>query len=91
MQGINGTLLAESQNIAMFRKIAVIIFISLIRFYQTCISPFFFASCCRFYPSCSEYAIEAIELYGPVKGTFLGMKRILRCNPLHPGGYDPVK
>jgi uncharacterized protein len=74
----------------MFRKISVKIFISIIRFYQICMSPFF-APCCRFHPSCSEYAIEAIELYGPAKGSFLGMKRILRCNPLHPGGYDPVK
>ncbi|MGV8059572.1 MAG: membrane protein insertion efficiency factor YidD [Smithellaceae bacterium] len=75
----------------MFRKIAVKIFVAIIRFYQICISPFFFTPCCRFYPSCSEYAIGAIQTYGPVKGSFLGMKRILRCNPLHPGGYDPVK
>jgi putative membrane protein insertion efficiency factor len=75
----------------MPRKILTKIFIFIIRLYQTCLSPFFFAPCCRFYPSCSEYAIEAIKIYGPAKGSFMGIKRILRCNPLHHGGYDPVK
>ncbi|PKN79040.1 MAG: membrane protein insertion efficiency factor YidD [Deltaproteobacteria bacterium HGW-Deltaproteobacteria-1] len=65
--------------------------VSMIRLYQTCISPFFFAPCCRFHPSCSQYAIDAIQLHGPVKGGCMGIKRILRCNPFHPGGYDPVK
>ena len=45
---------------------------------------------CRFYPTCSNYAIEAIEIYGPLKGSFLTIKRILRCNPLGGKGYDPV-
>ncbi|HNZ64918.1 MAG TPA: membrane protein insertion efficiency factor YidD [Smithella sp.] len=66
-------------------------FVFIIRVYQTCLSPFFFAPCCRFHPSCSEYAIEAIKMYGPAKGSFMGVKRILRCHPLNPGGYDPVK
>lgn len=65
--------------------------ILIIRLYQACLSPFFFAPCCRFYPSCSEYAVDAIKMYGPFKGSFMGIKRILRCHPLHPGGYDPVK
>jgi putative membrane protein insertion efficiency factor len=64
-------------------------FVILIRTYQICISPFL-SPCCRFYPTCSEYAIAAIRRHGPFRGTFLGMKRILRCHPLHPGGYDPV-
>jgi len=45
---------------------------------------------CRFYPTCSAYAIQAIEKYGAFKGSFLALKRILKCHPLHPGGYDPV-
>lgn len=75
----------------MLGKILKNFFIFLIRLYQACLSPFFFAPCCRFYPSCSEYAIEAIKMHGPFKGSFMSIKRILRCHPLHPGGYDPVK
>ncbi|HEY4687357.1 MAG TPA: membrane protein insertion efficiency factor YidD [Candidatus Subteraquimicrobiales bacterium] len=51
----------------------------------------FYPSVCRHYPSCSQYAYEAIEKYGPFKGTFLFLKRLLRCHPFSPGGYDPVK
>ncbi|MBQ4498342.1 MAG: membrane protein insertion efficiency factor YidD [Spirochaetaceae bacterium] len=61
----------------------------LIRAYQIGISPFLPKSC-RYYPSCSHYAIEAINKYGPFKGTLLASKRILRCHPFHEGGYDPV-
>jgi hypothetical protein len=75
----------------MLREILTKYFIFLIRLYQTCLSPFFFAPCCRFHPSCSEYAVDAIKMHGPLKGSFMGVKRILRCHPLHPGGYDPVK
>ncbi|MBQ7037029.1 MAG: membrane protein insertion efficiency factor YidD [Clostridia bacterium] len=46
---------------------------------------------CRFYPSCSVYAMEAIEKYGACRGSFLAFRRILRCHPWNPGGYDPVK
>jgi uncharacterized protein len=46
---------------------------------------------CRFYPTCSQYAIEAIEKYGALKGIFIAIKRILRCNPFNKGGYDPLK
>ncbi len=65
------------------------LFILLIRGYQwiTASRP----QVCRFYPSCSNYAKEAIEQYGIVKGVFLGTKRVLKCHPLHPGGYDPVE
>jgi hypothetical protein len=75
----------------MLRKALANVFVFIIRLYQACISPFFFAPCCRFYPSCSQYTIDAIKLHGPAKGSYLGVRRILRCNPLHPGGYDPVK
>ena len=65
------------------------IFILLIRFYQKFISPLFPAQC-RYYPTCSQYTLEAIQEYGAIKGTYLGIKRILRCHPFHEGGYDPV-
>ena len=60
-----------------------------IRFYQKFISPLF-PACCRFTPTCSQYALEAIEKHGVIKGFFLAFKRILRCNPYSKGGYDPV-
>ena len=63
--------------------------ISLIRLYQWVISPFI-GSCCRFEPSCSEYAIEALRVHGIFKGSWLALKRVSRCNPLAECGYDPV-
>ena len=63
--------------------------ILLIRGYQTFISPLL-GPRCRFYPSCSQYALEAIHRFGPVRGAWLAMQRLLRCHPLDPGGYDPV-
>ncbi len=63
--------------------------ILLIQFYQVCISPRH-PGCCRFIPTCSAYAKEAIEKYGVIKGGKLAIKRILRCRPGKPGGYDPV-
>ncbi|MEG0257760.1 MAG: membrane protein insertion efficiency factor YidD [Christensenella sp.] len=65
------------------------VILALIRFYQKAISPYF-RPCCRFTPTCSQYAVEAVTKYGALKGTFLAIKRILRCNPLFKGGYDPV-
>jgi hypothetical protein len=57
--------------------------------YQTLLSPLWPASC-RFYPTCSAYAREAIEKYGLVKGCWLAFRRIIKCHPFHPGGYDPL-
>lgn len=65
------------------------VLIALIHGYQHYISPLTPPSC-RFYPTCSHYTAEAIEKYGAVKGSWLGIRRILRCHPFHPGGYDPV-
>ena len=66
------------------------LFLSLIRFYQKAISPAFPARC-RYYPTCSRYAYEAITKYGAIKGGWLALKRFLRCHPFHKGDYfDPV-
>jgi putative membrane protein insertion efficiency factor len=61
----------------------------LIRFYQNAVSPYF-APSCRYIPSCSAYAYEAVQKYGVFRGTALAFKRLLRCHPFRPGGYDPV-
>lgn len=61
----------------------------LIRFYQRFISPMLPPSC-RFTPSCSQYTFEAIQIHGFFRGTWLGLRRISRCHPMNPGGYDPV-
>jgi len=66
-----------------------IILIGLLRAYRLVISPLF-GPCCRFQPSCSCYAIEAVERHGALRGGYHAIRRILRCNPLHPGGLDPV-
>nr|WP_173298088.1 membrane protein insertion efficiency factor YidD [Thermanaeromonas sp. C210] len=63
--------------------------ILLLRFYQRCISPFMGARC-RFYPSCSEYASQAVAKHGVWRGGWLALKRLGRCHPWHNGGYDPV-
>ena len=69
----------------MFKKLAIF----LIKIYQkiSALTP----SVCRFYPTCSEYTKQAIEKYGFLKGCWLGLKRISKCHPLNPGGYDPLK
>jgi len=63
--------------------------IKLIRIYQLAISPLL-GQHCRFYPSCSSYAIQAIETHGAIKGSWLAITRLSKCHPFHPGGVDPV-
>ena len=69
----------------LFQKL----FLLLIRFYQVAISPHFM-HCCRFTPTCSRYAYIAITRFGAIKGTYLAVRRLLKCHPFHEGGFDPV-
>jgi putative membrane protein insertion efficiency factor len=64
--------------------------VALLRFYKAAVSPLLPPSC-RFVPTCSEYAMEAVEKYGALRGGWMGVRRLLRCHPFHPGGFDPVK
>ena len=66
------------------------VLIFFIRAYKLLISPLLPPSC-RFTPTCSEYAMQAIQKYGALRGVYLGARRLLRCHPFHPGGYDPVR
>lgn len=72
------------KNLARFPLLA------LIRFYQNTLSRTLPPNTCRFYPTCSHYGYQAIYKYGAIKGTWMAIWRVLRCNPFNPGGYDPV-
>lgn len=72
-----------------FNRRMRLLLIGLIRGYRVCISPLFLPVC-RFQPTCSQYAIAAIDRHGPLRGSWLTAARLCRCNPLFPGGYDPV-
>lgn len=69
----------------MFR----LLLIGLIKLYQWCISPML-GQCCRFYPTCSEYALEAVKKHGAMKGAWLAVRRVAKCHPWHRGGVDRV-
>ncbi|MBO7198816.1 MAG: membrane protein insertion efficiency factor YidD [Alistipes sp.] len=71
------------------KRIAIWPLVMLVRLYQVCISPLK-PPCCRFTPTCSAYAIQALRKHGPIKGSLLAIWRILRCNPWGGSGYDPV-
>ena len=73
-----------------FKKGLNFILIGLIKGYRKYLSPLKRNKCCRYIPSCSQYAIEALKKYGPFKGSVLAVWRILRCNPFSKGGFDPV-
>ena len=66
------------------------VFLVLLRFYKAAVSPLLPPSC-RFVPTCSEYTAEAVEKYGALRGGYMGVRRLLRCHPFHPGGYDPLR
>jgi putative membrane protein insertion efficiency factor len=72
------------------KKIITFPFLVLIRFYQYALSPYLGGSKCRYTPTCSQYTLEAIQKYGPVKGVYLGAKRLSKCHPGGGHGYDPV-
>ena len=71
------------------KKLLTFLLLLPIYFYRTCISPFIPPSC-RYTPTCSQYAIEALKKHGPIKGLYLAIRRILRCHPWGGSGYDPV-
>ena len=75
---------------ATLKKVAIAPFVFLIRFYQVCLSPLKGGPSCRFTPTCSQYAVEAVMKYGIFKGSWLAIKRICRCRPGGGSGYDPV-
>ncbi|MBQ5923899.1 MAG: membrane protein insertion efficiency factor YidD [Alistipes sp.] len=77
------------RSLRVVKRIVAYPLILLVRFYQVCISPLKPPSC-RFTPTCSQYAIEALRKYGPIKGLYLTVRRLLRCHPWGGSGYDPV-
>lgn len=74
---------------SLFRRMAVWPLVLLVRFYQLCISPLT-PPACRYTPTCSQYALEALRKYGPLKGGWLTLRRLARCHPWGGSGYDPV-
>ena len=77
------------QSRSVCKRICALPLIALVKFYQLCISPFMPPSC-RFTPTCSQYAIEALRKHGPLKGAWLTLRRLARCHPWGGSGYDPV-
>jgi len=80
----------EASSRGMWRQWPAVVLVALFKGYQCCISPLF-PPACRFVPSCSQYAIDAVRKYGALRGAAMALWRILRCHPFSRGGYDPVK
>ena len=78
-----------STPLTILRRVPILLIELLIRGYQVALAPLLIGSC-QFVPTCSEYAIQAVREWGPIKGTWLALKRIARCNPFTKGGIDPV-
>ena len=76
--------------IKLVSKCFNLLLIGIVKFYKKYISPMKRYPSCRYIPTCSQYALEALQKYGPFKGSYLAIRRILRCNHFHKGGYDPV-
>lgn len=75
--------------VGIIHKLCLVICVNAIRGYQFLISPLL-GNNCRFYPSCSCYAVESVENHGVIKGGYLSFRRLIKCHPFHAGGYDPV-
>ena len=80
---------SERRSRSSLSKGLITVFKAPVIFYRKFISPLF-PPTCRFSPTCSQYALEALEIHGPLKGTWLTVKRVIKCHPFHPGGIDPV-
>lgn len=78
-----------NKSLQLCKRIGALPLLALVKFYQYCISPYTPPSC-RFTPTCSQYAVEALRKYGPIKGSWLTLKRLSRCHPWGGSGYDPV-
>jgi len=86
---VHGALQTKRWQMGTGTSLSKLLVSALHRFYKVLLSPFF-GNACRFYPSCSDYAREAVEQHGWLKGAALACKRVCRCHPWHPGGDDPV-
>lgn len=85
-----GIIMNAGSSCARLKKFPVAAAVGLIKLYRKYLSPLK-APTCRFYPTCSQYAIESLEKYGIIIGAYKALLRILKCHPFHPGGYDPVR
>jgi putative membrane protein insertion efficiency factor len=80
----------RSRLAAALQRSSILLIAALLSAYRALVSPLL-GPCCRFVPSCSVYAEQAVQRYGPLRGGWRAVRRLLRCHPLHPGGWDPVR